>query len=300
MNNTVARFERGIHAKDDCGKNKHGYAATSVLFRSADVHRLGRVFTSSSKLAPLHTKKKAFGYSDILVYIFMKVLFYKGTDNTYILFLSSGSFLSSTIKNIISSLSQASTIVIVVQQMGSGFDVTVNFSKTQSSCVCVDGPQLLEFFTSVCDTQNTFAIIHPVVNPVYKELVSQCGIRQWCVPSSRSEIYVSKSSDGSHFHNVFPWSKRPCYSGFTIGIGPMELGSAVERNKYIGSFNSYEALMSCVPIEDSCTDCVALKRIAKFVRILTGETVVKHRHKISESSVEALEAIKEMARVLLK
>jgi hypothetical protein len=294
MTDTAQRFEDGVHTKDNCGQNKHGYAAIGVLLKSTDVHRLGRVLTSTSKLTVSHSKKKTFAYSDTLVYIFMKVLLYKGIDNVYILFLSSGSFLSPTMKRIISALSKMMNILVTVQLVESKFTVTVNFAGVESSQVYIHGTDLLKFFSFFTEMDNTFAIVLPTLTPIYKSVITQCKIKHWCVPSSRSEIYVSKSPEGSHFHNVFPWSKYPCYSGFTIGTGSIELGSAAERNRYIGGFNSYELLVSSTPVGNSCTDCSALKHTAKLIRLLIGDTTVRHKHTLSLSSVEALEGLQRM------
>lgn len=298
--NTIKRFENGVHTRENCGKNKSGYAAIGALFGSTDVHRLGRVMTSLPDTITSHQKKKTFAYSDILTYIFMKVLLHNGTDSVYILFLSSGSFIPPTVQDIISSLSQMMNLIVIVQRIESGLQVTQNFAGVQISQTYRDEASLIRLFSTVGGMEDAFAIIHPVVEPVYRSVVTQCGIQKWCVPSSRSEIYVSKSSTGNYFHNVFPWSKHPCYSGFTIGSGTMELGSSIERHKYIGAFNSYEILVSSVPIGNICTDCATLKRIAKLIQMLTGKMSTRHKHTISESSIKALEEAQQMIKELME
>jgi hypothetical protein len=294
MSDTVKRFEAGVHTKGNCGKNKHGYAAMNAVFQSADLHKLGTVLTSSFKSPSTIPKKKTFAYSDILAYIFMKVLLCKGTDNVYILFLSSGSFMSSTIKNMISSMSRMMNLLITVQCNENEFLVTMNFGGVESSHGYTTEDDLLKFFSLLEGTEDMFAIVHPVVDPVYKSIISKCGIQYWCVPSSRSEIYISESTTGTYFHNVFPWSRCPCYSGFTIGSGQMKLGSVVDRSRYVGAFNSYEMLVSSTPIGNSCVDCIALKQTGDFIQLLIGKTKTKHRHTLSSSSIEALEEVQRM------
>jgi len=290
---TISRFKEGVHKKGDCGRNKNGFAAISSASRSVDLHQLGDTTISSSLISSSEDKKKTFACSDILAYLLMKNIIRYGFTSAYILLLSSGSFISSTVEKILSSVTDMHNMVIIVQMIDSEFFITMNSMNVQSVHVSSSDDELVSFFLSIRDLKDASVIIYPRVLKPYEQIVSKCQIYNWCTPLSRQNVYVSKYKTGTYTHNVFPWSRFPSYSGFTIGNGCMQQGSIKDRQKYIGSFNFYETMISSVPLKNTCTDCIALKTMAKMISILIGNPESSHKTRLSISSIEALKELEE-------
>lgn len=295
---TVSRFKEGVHSKQNCGRNRNGYAAITSASQCTDLHKLGKSMMSSSLTASSDDKKKSFACSDTLAYILLKSIYYKGLNTTYILLLSSGPFISTTVTKMLLSIVEMHNLVAIVQKIDREFSVTVMCKGIKLLHTLDSEQSLLSFFLSIKDFEDSSVIIYPKVNDIYREIVVQCKISSWCTPLSRSEVYVSKHDTGEYFHNVFPWSKYPSYSGFTLGNGSMQLGSTADRQRYIGAFNFYESMISSIPLQSSCTDCNALKNMGIMISMLIYDNHKVHKHTVSSSSIEALEEIKRKIHAL--
>ena len=68
------------------------------------------------------------------------------------------------------------SIVIVVQRIGEEFVVTKTCGGSMSSQVYSTEASLMEFFSLVGGLEDALAIVHPVVDPTYKSLITQCRI----------------------------------------------------------------------------------------------------------------------------
>jgi len=290
---TVSRFRDGVHKDGDCRRNKKGFAAIGSASKNVDLHKLSDNIISSSLMSSSQDKKKTFVCSDILAYLLMKNIMHRGLSNAYILLLSSGSVLSSTVEKMLSSLSDIHNIIIVVQKINTEFLVTMTSMDVHSVYVTDSDDELVRFFLSLNDLNEASAVIYPKILEPYEKIVSKCQILNWCTPLSRKDVYISKYGFGHYFHNAFPWSRFPSYSGFTIGNGPMRQGSIRDRQRYIGSFNFYESMISSVPLDGSCTDCTALQTIGRMISILIKNPEDRRESRLSTSSIEALKELDE-------
>lgn len=290
---TVSRFKQGVHRKGDCGKNTNGFAAINSASRNGDLHQLGNIQISSSIMSSSESKKRTFACSDILAYLLMKNISSRGFTNTYMLLLSSGTFISSTVENIVSCISKMHNTVMIVQMIDNEFFISMDSMDVHIRHMSSSDNELVNLFISMSDLRQASVIVYPKMLSSYERIISECQIRSWCTPLSRKEVYVSKHGSGMHTHNVFPWSRFPSYSGFTIGNGFMQRGSLKDRQKYIGSFNFYESMISSVPLHDSCTDCIALQTVAQMISILIELPDDRRNSRLSISSIEALKELED-------
>lgn len=293
MDTTVRRFENGVHESGTCGTNKSGYAAIDAAFEHTDVHKLSSLTFRSSPRPLMHFRKKSFFSSDGLIYIFMKLMKIMPHICTYIFILSREMPLSSTFKSIIDSSAADGNMVVTVSNTDGSFSINIRFMELSVTHDVDSVTSLIEFFEKSGMGHRIIVIGYPSFLDVHMRLVNSIDEAMWCAPANRDLTYSSLDGESYVHHFVYPWSKSPLCTGFTLGIGKIRHSSDPERIDYIGSYNAYESMISSVPYGLSCTDCVELRRTANDIRYLIDKTPSpKKRGHLKKSSIDALEELK--------
>ncbi len=288
MDSTPKRFSKGVHYDGKCGKNTSGYAAISSAMGRHDVHELDSNMMSSNSSMKTKEKKKAFYNSDILAYLLLKVVCESDFQSVYVILLSSNTFMSSTIEGMVTSMTEAMSTVILVHHTNDEFYVKSISNAGDSTCVFSVGSELVSFFKMVSNYVCLTVMVYPDVTVEYKSIVSIDNVQFWCVPATRLHVYVSENGDAMYKHNVFPWSRYPNYSGFTIGRGKIRDATTPEKHKFVASFNYYAKMISSVPYRDSCVDCYVLGIVANMIDLMVDRKIVDRSNRLSSSSLEAL------------
>lgn len=294
---TVKRFESGVHDQSECGLNKSGYAAIDSTIGHVDVHKLSSCIIQSTSRPLLHHKKRSFLSSDGLIYIFMKLMKNMPSICTYILLLSREMPVSMTLRSIIEASALASNIIVVVIELGGVFSIDIYFMDIHISHRVESCQSLKRFLVQSGLADKVIIIGYPSLPDSYIEIVNSMNTMMWCAPASRHLTYSSLADTKDIEHFVYPWSKSPLCSGFTVGKGKIKYSSNSERNKYIGLYNTYETMISSVPCGISCTDCIELQSIAMNIKNLVGfKDKSKGKRHFKRSSIDALEELKTMIR----
>lgn len=293
MDTTVKRFESGVHEEQQCGLNKSGYAAIDSAYNYCDVHNLSSSTIQSSSRPLLHCRKRSFSSSEGLVYIFMKLVRVMSSACTYILLLSREMPVSSTMKSIIEASASKSNVIVVVVELNGVFQIDVHFMNIHISHT-VDSFRSLKSFLVESGLTNKIVVIgYPSMPDSSMDISNSLETILWCVPASRHLTYSSIGHIASVEHFVYPWSKSPLCSGFTLGKGTIGYSSIYERNRYVGLYNTYETMISSVPYGVSCTDCTALQSIASDIKLLTSSASKHSKPKhLKRSSIDALEELR--------
>lgn len=297
MDTTIKRFESGVHDRGECGQNKSGYAAIDAAIGHADVHRLNSCIISSSSRPLMHSRKRSFLSSEGLVYIFMKLTKMMPSICTYVLLLTREMPVSQTFKSIIEGCASRGNIVISVIELSGVFTIDLYFMEVHLFHQ-VDSYDSLKSFIIQSGLGNKIIVVgYPALPQEYIDIANSIDTMVWCAPASRHLTYSCEDEISSVEHFVYPWSKSPLCSGFTLGKGKVKYSSDIDRQKYIGLYNTYETMISSVPYGLSCTDCVELQSTAASIKDLI-EPMEKsdYRRHLKRSSVDALEELKARIR----
>lgn len=288
MDSTSKRFSKGVHAEGKCGKNTSGYAAISSAITKRSVHELDLSMMSSDCGLSIKDKKKSFLKADILAYLLLRFVCQFDSQSLYVILLSSNMFMTSTIEGMVASITEAMGTVIIVHQTDDEFNLKAISDNGDSTCVFEAGSDLVSFFESISKSVDLAVMAYPAVTEEYASIISMNNVQYWCVPADRINVYVSKGGDSMYRHNAFPWSRYPCYSGFTIGKGKIKDGGTRDKHMFVGSFNYYEKMVSSVPYRQSCVDCYVLKMAGNMIDLMVNKKAIDRSNRLSSSSLEAL------------
>lgn len=293
MDTTLKKFESGVHDRQECGSNKSGYAAINSAYNTTDVHKLSSCIIQSSSRPLLHCRKKSFLSSDGLIYIFMKLTKIMPGICTYLMLLSRDTHISATLKSIIEASASAGNVIVTIVDLGGTFSIELYFMDIRLYHHANSFHSLKSFLINSGLTNKIIAIGYPTLPDRHMDIVNSLDTAMWCVPATRHLTYSSKNENYSVDHFVYPWSKSPLCSGFTLGEGKVTYSSEFERHKYIGLYNSYETMISSVPYGLSCTDCVELQSVAHNIKELIGkDSSADPRRHLKKASIDALEEMK--------
>lgn len=292
MDTIITRFESGVHNQDACGLNKSGYAAIDSAFEYTDVHKLSSCVFQSSSRPLMHSRKKPFSSSEGLVYMFIKLIRNSPNICTYVFLLSREMPISSTFKSIIEASASASNIIVTVIELSGVFSIDVYFRDIHISHKVDSFNSLKEFLKRSCLINKVMIIGYPSFTSSYIEIANSLDTMFWCAPATRHLTYSSTDTKSQVQHFVYPWSKSPLCSGFTLGMGKIGYSADIERLNYVGLYNTYETMVSSVPYGSSCCDCVELQLTASKIKCLTksNEKQSEERH-LKRSSITALEEL---------
>lgn len=293
MDTTLKRFESGVHDKGECGLNKSGYAAIDSAVEYTDVHRLNSCIISSSSRPLMHSRKRSFLSSEGLVYIFMKLTKIMPGICTYVLLLTREMPVSQTLKSIIKASASKGNLIISVIEVGGTFVIDLYFMDIHLPHQADSFVSLKSFIVQSAWGNKIVVIGYPALPDKYIEIANSIDTVAWCAPASRHLTYSCQDPSITVEHFVYPWSKSPLCSGFTLGKGKIKYSPDIDRHKYVGLYNTYEMMISSVPYGKSCIDCVELQSTASNIKSLI-ECNNKHdpqRH-LKRSSMDALEELK--------
>jgi hypothetical protein len=293
MDTTLKRFESGVHDKGECGLNKSGYAAIDSAVDYTDVHRLNSCMISSSSRPLMHSRKRSFLSSEGLVYIFMKLMKIMPGICTYVLLLTRDMPVSQTFKSIIEASAAKGNIIISVIELGGKFSIDLYFMHIHLSHQLDSFVSLKSFIVQSGWGSKIVVIGYPALPDQYMEIANSIDTVAWCAPASRHLTYSSQDQSMPVEHFVYPWSKSPLCSGFTLGKGKIKYSPEIDRHKYVGLYNTYEMMISSVPYGDSCIDCVELQSTASNIKCLTeSDNKPERPRNLKRSSMDALEELK--------
>nr|POE67342.1 hypothetical protein CFP56_77011 [Quercus suber] len=293
MDSTLRRFEEGVHKVGECASNKSGYAAIGSAFDHADVHKLSSVMIQSPSSPLMHFKKRSFSSSEGLVYLFVKLMRVMTRTCTYIFLLSRDMPLCATFKSIVDgSASRGNTIIVVTSSNGI-YTINFRFMDIVALHEVQSSQMLVQFFVESGLGYRVIVIGYPSLLDLHASIINSMNTTMWCSPASKELTYTSVDGNLCVHHFVYPWSKSPLCTGFTLGTGNIKYSSDSERIEYVSLYNTYESMISSVPYKTSCTDCAELKRIAQEIRDMTGVHVnTKPRVSLKRASIQALEELK--------
>lgn len=293
MDTTIRRFESGVHDAGTCGANKNGFAAIDATFEHSDVHKLSSFNFQSSMRPLMHFRKRSFYSSDGLVYIFMKLMKTIPHICTYVFILSREMPLSSTFKSIVDSSALQGNIVAIVEDAKGSYSITIKFMDLTMTYEVDSSKSLIDFFKQSGLGHRIIIVGYPSFLDIHMSITNSIDTAMWCAPASRDLTYSSSSGTPYVHHFVYPWSKSPLCSGFTLGIGNIKYSADSERMIYVSSYNTYESMISSVPYKFSCTDCVELGQTAVDIkRLINKEHSPRRESHLKKSSIDALEELK--------
>lgn len=291
MGSIVRRFREGVHEKGMCGSNIHGYAAIDAAISGTNIYELeeGKRFSGNrSNLC----KKKSFLHTDIFTYMLLRAMCENKMEHTYILLLHSQSMVSATVRDMIKTINSGSGIVIVVYRDHNAHKVDVSLPYCSMSETFTSDEQLVSFMDEVSSILNAVVLVYPEMDNMYVRIASIKNIYRWYIPVRKGRVYIS--GDGKYKHTVFPWSRSPSCTGFTTGSGTIVDAGTLKSRHFESSFYYYENMISSVPFSGMCIDCYILKIAADMIDCINGTRMIRHRHTMSEDSLEALDHIKSM------
>lgn len=230
--------------------------------------------------------------SDTLVYMFLKSICHSQISICHILMLSSNVGNSSTLRDMIGSVVKLGGITITITLDDGTYSVSFKSSTLSFNNYSQDIQSVVDLLHSVKLVLDCSIVVFPEVTDEYFRTIRLLQPTSWCVPSYPHSLYVSELGKEYFSHNAYPWSRPLTNCGFTLGHGQIVKGSNRETLDYIGAFNFYHSAISCVPLGEACTDCEYLRVTRDMIVALVDGVRVKHRAKLSSSSVEALEEIR--------
>jgi hypothetical protein len=293
MDTTVKRFESGVHDKGECGLNKSGYAAINSAIEYVDVHRLNSCMISSSSRPLMHSRKKSFLSSEGLVYIFMKLMKVMSGICTYVMLLTRDMPVSQTFKSMIEASALEGNIIISIIELGGKFAIDLYFMNIHLSHQLDSFVSLKSFIVQSGWGNKIVVIGYPALPDEYIDLANSIDTSVWCAPASRHLTYSSEDSSMAVEHYVYPWSRSPLCSGFTLGKGKVRYSPESERHEYVGLYNTYEMMISSVPYGLSCIDCVELQSTASNIKsLINSNPKADWKRHLKRSSIDALEELK--------
>jgi hypothetical protein len=293
MDTTLKRFESGVHDKGECGLNKSGYAAIDSAVEYTDVHRLNSCMISSSSRPLMHSRKRSFFSSEGLVYIFMKLTKIMPGICTYVLLLTRDMPVSQTFKSIIEASASKGNIVISIIELGGTFAIDLYFMDIHLSHQLDSFVSLKSFIVQSGWGSKIVVIGYPALPDQYIDIANSIDTVMWCAPASRHLTYSCQDQSMTVEHFVYPWSKSPLCSGFTLGKGKIKYSPDIDRHKYVGLYNTYEMMISSVPYGLSCIDCIELQSTASNIKsLIDPDNKSNHKRHLRGESIDALEELK--------
>lgn len=276
----IQRFLSGVHNKEDCGKNKIGYAAIGAAEKYADLHNTNNYFCGGGPAIVKHPRKRSVSSQDTIIYLIFRLIELFPSSSMYILLFSKETQAFNTLGSMISGISSKQKSISLIMPLNKGYSVTFYGNESESECFLESYSELRYFTKRVLSARQSIVLAYPLVSPECSQIINSMDGIRWCVPASISNIYIPLLEDESYSHFVFPWSKAGCCRGYTIGKGKLREGRKIDRQMYESKVNFYNDMISSVPIESSCSDCIAMERIGKLMQdMLPGQSVARPRPK---------------------
>jgi hypothetical protein len=200
--------------------------------------------------------------------------------------------MSVNIVNMISYISYHA-FVYTVSRSGSSYNVVSRFHGQVASIEVSSLEELKKLTRSMNDRTSSMYIVYPDLTDDYISLLNSLSKCTWCIPSSRSGLYVSEGGTKYYSAHVYPWSTSKRCAGYITGQQKIRRSSKREMNLYIGAFGYYEKFISCIPYKGSCPDCYEMKRSAEHIARMMGisVTAVSDR-RMSPASITSLERMR--------
>lgn len=295
---TVDRFSHGVHYKGECGRNVEGYAAISAACQYADLHNLDNYSCSSAPSKKTHSRKRSVTSQDTMVYIVSKLIEFSPSFCTYLLLFSRETPVFGVLDAILSDMASKGHMIITVETLSNSFILSLRHKATKLSvCINTFGEIHDLLRNLVCNTR-VIAMIYPIAVREWIDLVNSLNPSIWCLLASKFRVFASEEGQQMHTHFIFPWSKAGIPTGYTVGTGMIVEGSKRERFKFERKSNFYDSMISSVPLESSCADCVAMKHIAETLSSIFGISRERPKRNLSEGSIIALKELNDLIKTM--
>jgi hypothetical protein len=289
------RFIKGVHDKSECGKNLQGYAAMNASLKYADPHNLSNYVCESQPYQTNHTRKRSMMGQDTIVFLLTKLMGTILSPSMYILLLSKETPIFGGLETIITGLSSMHNSVFIVEITNDHYRLTLFCNGMSSSSCAYNDRDLLNIVHNLSSLRKTVLISYPTVHQ-WVTTINDIRPSIWCTPARPDEVWISTLGSTSYSHFAFPWSSNTRCRGYTIGTGNVQQGELEHRLQYEGRFNFYDGMISSVPVDGTCTDCLAMRHAADRI---TGLTQCEKKrpspeHRLSTPSIKALEVLQQM------
>jgi hypothetical protein len=294
MTSIIERMRRGTHRGDTCGSNRSGFSAINALPMETDFHTLNSSLLCQVPVHPSVRPKMNMLSCDILAYLIAKIFSVTSKYTTYTFLLrSQENNMSVNILNMISYMSYHA-FVYTVSRNGDSYNIVSRFRGQVANISVSSFDELKKLTRSMNDRTSSMYIVYPDLTEDYISLLNSLNKCMWCIPSSRSSLYVSDRGTEHYSPHIYPWSTSKRCAGYIVGQEKIRRSSRREMSLYIGAFGYYEKFVSCTPYKGSCPDCYEMKRstecIAKMMGLTITTTVSERR--MSPASVVSLERMK--------
>jgi hypothetical protein len=295
---TVDRFLHGVHSKGECGRNVDGYAAISAASQYADLHNLDNYSCSAGVSKRTHSRKRSVTSQDTMVYIVSKLMEFSPSFCTYLLLFSRETPLFGVLDAILSDMASKGHMIITVETLSRSFILSLRHKATKLSVCISTFEEIHDLLKNLIGTTGVIAMIYPIAVREWIDLLNSLKPSIWCLLASKFRAFVSEEGPRAHTQFIFPWSKPGTPIGYTIGTGTIREGSNRERFKFEGKANFYDSMISSVPLESSCADCVAMKHIAQTLSLTFGVSRQQSKRTLSEGSIVALKELSDLIKAM--
>ena len=293
------RFLSGVHLKEECRSNKTGYAAIDAASSVADLHNIDVYPVNASYQETKHRRKRSISSYDALAYTMLNILSLGIEIQVFVLLMSRDSSIHGAPQDIVNNLSAKGTMVIGLVDNSDGFDLTFYHGSLRCVAQTLTLDEIKEILQMVNTHGNMIMMVHPIVSSIWIDLINSIRPSIWCVPSCRMSRCVS-TDERSCAHFLYPWSRHPSFTGYTIGTNHIRECTMEECHGYIGKCNFYSSMISCAPLGHSCVDCEAMINAGNMLsRMSPGHHRTPSRENpMGMPSIIALDGIEKMLRDL--
>ena len=260
---TLERILAGVHSRGACGTNTAGYAAIGAA--NMDPH----IMTNYPMVAPVSrgvsTPKVRYSSHESLLYLLGRLVESSLRFNVFVLLLSYPMSMCSSLHTFMDSFGSRPPLFIKIHEDVMRYSIEMFHGTLHSSGSLEMNEKNSELLASMCRDDLNAVVFFPDVSMRLYDLCKSIRPRVWCAPATRRCLWRPLDSGSKFCDMVLPWSYSGNLKCYTIGAGYMRTSTQDEIIQFLGRTNFYNSMISNAPVDGSCVDCRATRRIGMML-----------------------------------